>query len=57
VRNIKDEDIDFSMDTSIVRDKVTSWIGVIFSKTLILFHGTILGAIVIVTIAVTLSAK
>jgi len=54
---MKDEDIDFSMDTSIVKDKVAPWIKVIFSKTLIIFHGTILGAIVIVTLIAILSTK
>lgn len=57
VRSMKDEDIDFSMDTSIVKDKVAPWIKVIFSKTLIIFHGTILGAIVIVTLIAILSTK
>jgi hypothetical protein len=48
VRNLRDEEIDFSMDTSIVKNRVAPWIKVIFSKTLLIFHGTILGAIIVV---------
>lgn len=33
---------DFNMDTSIVAKEVTSWFRVCFSKTLIIFHGTLL---------------
>jgi hypothetical protein len=57
VRALKDEDIDFSMDTSIVKDRVAPWIKVIFSKTLLIFHGTILGAIIVVMLIVILSTK
>jgi hypothetical protein len=57
VRNLKDEEIDFSMDTSIVKDRVAPWIKVIFSKTLLIFHGTILGAIIVVMLIALLSTK
>jgi len=57
VRGLEEEDIDFSMDTSVVKDKVAPWIKVIFSKTLLLFHGTILGAIIVVIFAALLSRK
>lgn len=57
VRSLKDDDIDFSMDTSIVKDRVSPWIKVIFSKTLLMFHGTILGAIIVVMLIAILSSK
>ena len=57
VRSLKDEDIDFSMDTSIVKDRVVPWIKVIFSKTLLIFHGTILEAIIVVMLIAILSTK
>jgi hypothetical protein len=57
VRSLKDEDIDFSMDTSIVKDRVAPWVKVIFSKTLLVFHGTILGAIIVVMLIAILSIK
>jgi hypothetical protein len=45
------------MDTSIVKDRVAPWIKVIFSKALLIFHGTILGAIIVVMLIVILSTK
>ena len=50
VRQINEEQVDFSMDTSIVRNQVKTWCKVILSMTLLIFHGTVLGAIVIITI-------
>lgn len=50
VRQMTDEDIDFSMDTSVVKDKAGSWSGVVLSKTLVAFHGVILISIILVTI-------
>lgn len=51
VRVIKDpDDIDFSMDTSEVAGEVKSWLKVCVSKTLRIFHGTVVGAIIIVTV-------
>jgi len=51
VRGLQEENIDFSMDTSIVKEKVSSWFNVIFSKTLLIFHLTILVSIVAVMVA------
>jgi hypothetical protein len=45
------------MDTSIVKDRVAPWVKVIFSKTLLVFHGTILGAIIVVMLIAILSIK
>ncbi len=47
VRVKKNEDIDFSMDTSVVK-KVKCWFCVCFSKTLLIFHGVIIATICIV---------
>lgn len=55
VRNIKEEEIDFSMNTSIVKDEVDSWSKVTLSPTLSIFHGVILLAII--TIMVLLIIK
>ncbi len=52
VRNKNENEIDFSMDASIMKDKVDSWSCVIFSKTLNIFHGTVFGSIVIVMLAI-----
>jgi len=48
VRRMKEEEVDFSMDTSVVKSQVRPWADVIFSKTLVLFHGTVFGSIVVV---------
>lgn len=48
VRKLEESEIDFSMDTSIVKNQVESWISVSFSKTLIPFHGALIGSIFIV---------
>jgi hypothetical protein len=50
VRNLEDKDIDFSMDTSVVKDQVEPWIESTLSKTLIPFHGVLIASIVIVMI-------
>ena len=50
VRILSDEEIDFSMDTSEVIDKVDSRLRVVFSKTLVAFHGVILVSIILVTL-------
>lgn len=55
VRRLDEELIDFSMNVSIVSRQVKSWDKVIFSKTLLIFHGMILSVIAIVTIARLLS--
>jgi hypothetical protein len=54
VRALDDSTIDFSMDISIVASQVESWVGVSFSRTLLLLHGTIFGWIVIVMIVTIL---
>jgi len=48
VRNLNEENIDFSMNTSIVKDKIDSWIKVSLSKTLRIFHGVVLFSIIAV---------
>lgn len=50
VRKISEEQVDFSMDTSIMRNQVKPWFGVVLSMTLLIFHGTVLGAVVLVMI-------
>lgn len=52
VRGLEEENIDFSMDTSIVLDKIENWYLVGTSKTLFLFHGTITLSIFVVMIIV-----
>jgi len=54
VRALEEDAIDFSMDTSLVRDRVRPWRDIIFSKTLIIFHGTLVTSIAIVMLALTL---
>lgn len=56
VRTASESEIDFSMDTSSVRGEVSSWIGTMFSRTLLIYHGTILGAVVVITV-ITLSSN
>ncbi|MFV2045570.1 MAG: hypothetical protein ACC700_20340 [Anaerolineales bacterium] len=56
VRTASESEIDFSMDTSSVRGEVSSWIGTMFSRTLLIYHGTILGVVVVIT-AITLSSN
>jgi len=48
VRQMKEEEIDFSMDTSVVKSHIEPWSDVIFSMTLVIFHGTVLASIVVV---------
>ena len=49
VRGLSEEEIDFSMNTSKVKDEIGSWASVTLSKTLIAFHGVILVSIILVT--------
>ncbi|MFC1998831.1 hypothetical protein ACFLVR_04215 [Chloroflexota bacterium] len=51
VREIQEENVDFSMNTSNVKDQTGSWLNVVFSKTLLIFHLTILVSIVAVMTA------
>jgi hypothetical protein len=50
IRVVDEGSIDFSMNTSAFIKETASWIRVAYSRTLLLFYGTMLGAIVIVTI-------
>lgn len=50
VRGQKEEEVDFSMNTSIIEKQVKPWVNVVLSKTLLMFHGTILVSILIVMI-------
>jgi len=50
VRIASDTDIDFSMNTSSVTNEVSSWVGTMFSKTLLIFHGAIIVTIIIITV-------
>jgi len=52
VRHLPETDVDFAMDTSVVDGEVTAWSAVVFSKTLLLFHGTVFGSIVIVMLVI-----
>lgn len=52
VRGLDEKEIDYSMDISIVKEKVNSWFKVVFSKTLFAFHGTIIVAIILVMLVV-----
>ncbi len=45
VRDCAESSIDFSMNTSTVKKQVDSWLRVAFSKTLLLFYGTMFIAI------------
>lgn len=56
VRNLNEENIDFSMNTSIVKDKVDSWIKVSRSKTLRIFHGVVLFSIIVVMLLLILKS-
>jgi hypothetical protein len=52
VREMKEEEVDFSMNRSIVKNHVSPWADVIFSKTLLIFHGAVLGSIIVVMLIV-----
>lgn len=53
VRKLKENEIDFSMDTAVVKDEVSPWDDVIFSKTLLLFHGTVVISIIVVMLTIS----
>jgi len=55
VRGMAESDVDFSMNTSSVRGGDGGWFPVIFSKTLLIFHGTVFGSIVIVMLVIILT--
>ena len=52
VRGVEEADVNFSMDTSPYVSDVDSWSAVCFSKTLRLFHGAIIGSIIVVMVII-----
>ncbi len=48
VRTQEENTINFSMDTSVVKDKVDSWSEVTVSTTLLIFHGVVLFSIIVI---------
>jgi len=48
VRIKQEDEIDFSMDASQFSDTENTWLKAIFSKTLVIFHGTVVITIIIV---------
>ena len=52
VRHLDETDVDFAMDTSVVDGEVAAWSAFVFFKTLLLFHGTVFGSIVIVMLVI-----
>ena len=52
VRYLDEPEVDFSMDTSAADAEVAAWPDVVFSKTLLLFHGTVFASIVIVMLVI-----
>ena len=48
VRSLEEMEIDFSMDTRDVAGKVRSWGATALSLILLIFHGTVIGSILIV---------
>ena len=49
VRKLPENEIDFSMNTEVVKSEVAPWFEVTMSKTLVAFHGVILVSIILVT--------
>lgn len=48
VRILNEDDIDFCMDTRTVSNDVSGWLDAVFSKTLNIFHGVLLLALLVV---------
>ena len=48
IRGLDEEQIDFSMDTKSLKNWRNSWVVSVFSLTLLIFHGAIIGTIFIV---------
>jgi hypothetical protein len=48
VRTLDSANTDFSMDTTLFTKTTNSWVEVFFSKTLFIFHGTVIAIIIIV---------
>lgn len=57
VRGLSEDEIDFAMDTSIVKAKVEPWSEVVFSLTLLMFHGAVIGSIVVVMLVLKLGGR
>jgi uncharacterized membrane protein len=55
VRAIAESEVDFSMDTSSVRPDDGAWFTVVCSRTLLIFHGTVFGSILIVMLLIVLT--
>jgi len=51
VRVMAEEEIDFSMNTQLVKGHVAPWVEVTISKTLLAFHGVLIVSIILVTSA------
>lgn len=56
VRKVSDDKSDFSMNASIYKNEVSSWLATCFSSTLFIFHGTVVAAIIIVMSLIHLAA-
>ena len=56
MREVEEADVDFSMDTRPVADKVAPWYKVAVSPTIIAFHLTLIGAVALV-MAITLGQQ
>ncbi len=50
VRGLAEDQVDFAMDTSVVKDHVKAWGDVTLSTTLLIFHLTVIISIVIVMV-------
>ena len=50
VRELPEENIDFSMDVAKVSAEVANWVCVTLSKTLVAFHGVVVVSIIVVVI-------
>lgn len=48
IRGLEDSKIDFSMDTRPFATSRNSWLGAMFSTTLLIFYGAVLGVILII---------
>jgi len=48
VRTLDEDAVDFSMDTSVVKEQVSPWRDVTFSKSLLIFHGTLVTSVIII---------
>lgn len=53
VRKLDEEEIDFAMDTRVAQEGVAGWLAAVFSRSILMFHGTVLGSIIIVMLLIT----